>query len=287
MPHVGKGAAKINLAIDVLRKRQDGYHEVTMIMQTVALYDTITVKTTKDEVKLTTNSSLIPADKTNIVYKAADYLKTKYSVKGGALIHIEKNIPIAAGLAGGSTDAATALKLLNKVWDLRLTKNELLDAGKRLGADVPFCINGGTALAEGLGEKLTMLSSMPECYILLAKPEASLSTKLVYESLKLDEISVRPDIKEMIDAVQKKDIYKISQNLCNVLESVSLRLLPEIREIKQKLLDNGALGSLMSGSGPTVFGIFEDKSTAYNAYDAIKSMVTDIFVVKTVDGGDE
>jgi 4-diphosphocytidyl-2-C-methyl-D-erythritol kinase len=254
-------------------------------MQSVALYDTITIRATKGEIKLTTNSLLIPTDNTNIVYKAAEYLKTKYSVKDGAVIHIEKNIPIAAGLAGGSTDAATTLKLLNKAWDLKLTKSELLDAGKKLGADVPFCINGGTALAEGLGDKLTMLGDMPDCYVLLAKPAAGLSTKLVYESLNLNEINMRPDINKIITAIQNKDINIISQNLCNVLEVASIKLLPEIQQIKQRLLENGALGSIMSGSGPTVFGIFKDKSLAYNAYEAVKDMVTDIFVVKTVNGG--
>ncbi len=287
MPYTEKGAAKINLAIDVLRKRTDGYHDVVMIMQTVALYDTLTLKSTKDEIKLSSNSCSIPLDNTNIVYKAAEYLKYKYGVKNGAYIHIEKNIPVAAGLAGGSTDAAAALRLLNKAWDLRLTKAELMDAGRKLGADVPFCIQGGTALAEGLGDKLTPIKSMPDCYILLAKPSVSLSTKEVYQSLILEEIKTRPDIKAMLSAINAGDLQKVSENLCNVLEASSIKMCPEVDAIKKKLLEYGAMGSLMSGSGPTVYGVFDNMPAAYNAYDNIKSMVREIFVVKTAVGSDD
>ncbi|MFZ5351243.1 MAG: 4-(cytidine 5'-diphospho)-2-C-methyl-D-erythritol kinase [Bacillota bacterium] len=287
MPYTGKGAAKINLTLDVLRKRPDGYHDVMMIMQSVALYDILTVKANRDEIKLTSNASNIPLNKTNIVYKAAEYLKSKYNVKGGAAIHIEKNIPVAAGLAGGSTDAAAALKLLDKAWDLKLTRNELLEAARKLGADVTFCLQGGTALAEGLGEKLTPMKSMPDCHILLAKPEASISTREVYQNFRLDAVVKKPDTKGMTAAIQDGNIYRIAENLCNVLETVTIKMCPEIETIKQKLLDYGALGSLMSGSGPTVFGLFEDMNAAYKAYDSIKDMVREIFVVKTADRGDD
>jgi 4-diphosphocytidyl-2-C-methyl-D-erythritol kinase len=281
-----KAPAKINLALDVLSKRPDGYHDVAMIMQTVALYDTISVRSGFEGIKLTSDSSKIPVDDTNIAYKAAHYLSTKYNVKRGAHIHIEKRIPVAAGLAGGSTDAAAVLKLLNKVWDLKLSKAELMDAGKKLGADVPFCIQGGTCLAEGLGDKLTVIKSMPDCFILLAKPNVGVSTKDVYEGLKLDEIEERPNIPAILQGIQNQDLLKISNNMGNVLESVTTKMYPIILELKRKLLENGAIGSLMSGSGPTVFGVFEDMATAYGAYDNIKTLVNEIFVVKTFDGRD-
>lgn len=279
----GRAAAKINLAIDVLRKRPDGYHDVSMIMQSVALYDTITVRALKGEIKVTSNTDNIPTDKGNIVYKAAEFLKTKYNVKEGALINIEKTIPVAAGLAGGSADAALTLKLLNKVWNLRLSKNEILEAGKKLGSDVPFCIQGGTALAEGLGEKLTPLSGIPDCLILLAKPAMTISTKEVYEGLNLADIKERPDIKNMINCIDEKNLEGIAANMCNVLETVTVKKCPKIEELKEKLVEYGALGSMMSGSGPTVFGIFKDNSSAYNAYDHIKDMVSEVFVVKTIN----
>jgi len=279
----GRAAAKINLAIDVLRKRPDGYHDVSMIMQSVALYDTITVRALKGEIKVTSNTDKIPTDKGNIVYKAAEFLKTKYNVKEGVLINIDKTIPVAAGLAGGSADAALTLKLLDKAWNLHLSKNEILDAGKKLGSDVPFCIQGGTALAEGLGEKLTPLSGIPDCLILLAKPAVCISTKEVYEGLNLADIKERPDIKDMMKCIDEKDLEGIAGNMCNVLETVTVKKCPKIEELKEKLVEYGALGSMMSGSGPTVFGIFKDNSSAYNAYDHIKDMVSEVFVVKTIN----
>lgn len=286
MTHTIKAPAKINLALDVLSKRPDSYHDVAMIMQTVALYDTISVRSGHDGIKLTSDSSKIPIDDTNIAYKAAEYLSIKYNVKRGAHIHIEKRIPISAGLAGGSTDAAAVLKLLNKAWELKLSKVELMDAGKRLGSDVPFCIQGGTCLAEGLGEKLTVIKSIPDCYILLAKPNISVSTKEVYQSLNLNEIEERPNIPAILQAIENQDLLEICKSMRNVLETVTTKIHPIIVELKQKLMENGAIGSMMSGSGPTVFGIFEDMSTAYSAYDNIKTLVNEIFVVKTFDGRD-
>ncbi len=279
----GRAAAKINLAIDVLRKRPDGYHDVSMIMQSVALFDTITVRALKGDIKVTSNNDRLPVDKGNIVYRAAEYLKIKYNVKEGALINIEKTIPIAAGLAGGSADAALTLKLLNKAWNLRLSRNEILDAGKKLGSDVPFCIQGGTALAEGLGEKLTQLSGIPECLILLAKPAVSISTREVYEGLKLEEIKERPDMKSMIQYIEGRNLEGITVCMCNVLETVTIKKCPQIEELKKKLMEYGALGSIMSGSGPTVFGVFKDSASAYNAYDYIKDMVSEVFLVKTTN----
>jgi len=281
MKYTQKAPAKINLAIDVLRKRPDGFHEVRMIMQSVALYDVISLRPVLDgRITVTSNSSAIPTDSNNIVYKTAEYLKQKYNVKAGAEIYIEKNIPVSAGLAGGSADAAATLKLLDEAWKLKLTKSEMLDIAKKLGSDVPFCMTGGTALAEGLGEKLTPLKPMPECFILLAKPDMDISTKEVYERIDKENITKRPDIDAMIKAIEKQDLAAISKELCNVLEYVTVKKCPVISEIKEKLIEYGALGSVMSGSGPTVFGIFQDQASAYIAYDNIKNMVSEIFVVK-------
>ena len=286
MTHTVKAPAKINLALDVLSKRSDNYHDVAMIMQTIALYDTISVRSGNEGIKLTSDSTEIPVDETNIAYKAAHYLSTKYNVKKGAHIRIEKRIPVSAGLAGGSADAAAVLKLLNKVWELKLTKAELMDAGKKLGADVPFCIQGGTCLAEGVGEKLTVIKSMPDCYILLAKPNVAVSTRAVYEGLRLNKIEERPNIPAILKAIQDQDLLGICNNMGNVLETVTTKLHPIIVELKQKLIENGAIGSMMSGSGPTVFGIFGDMAAAQGAYDNIKTLVNEIFVVKTFDGRD-
>lgn len=282
----GRAAAKINLAIDVLSKRPDGYHDVSMIMQEIALYDTITVRTLKGDINVTLNTDRIPGGKENIAYKAAEYLKMKYGVKDGALIKIEKVIPVSAGLAGGSADAAMTLKLLDRVWNLRLSEDELLDAAKKLGSDVPFCIQGGTALAEGLGEKLTPLPVIPECLILLAKPSVSISTREVYEGLVLEDIKERPDIEGMIKHIKNRNLEGIAANMRNVLETSAVKKCPQVEELKQKLLEYGAIGSMMSGSGPTVFGVFKNPSYAYNAYDHIRDMVSEIFVVKTGNRND-
>lgn len=284
MAETVKAPAKINLALDVLGKRSDGYHNVAMIMQTIDLYDTITIKNELEGIKLTSDSTKIPLNESNIAYKAAHYLCTKYNVKRGVHIHIEKRIPVAAGLAGGSTDAAAVLKLLNKAWELKLSKTELMEAGKQLGADVPFCIQGGTCLAEGLGEKLTVIKGIPACHILLAKPSIEVSTKEVYQSLKLNEITERPNIPGMLKAIEEQDILGICSKMGNVLETVTIKLHPIILELKQKLFEYGAIGSLMSGSGSTVFGIFTDMSAAYAAYDNIKTLVNEVYVVKTFDG---
>jgi len=276
----GRAAAKINLAIDVLRKRPDGYHDVKMIMQSVELYDTVTVKAVKGDIKVTSNTGGIPLGKENIAYKAAEYLKLKYNVKEGVQINIDKAIPVAAGLAGGSTDAALTLKLLNKLWNLRLSVNEIFEAGKKLGSDVPFCIQGGTALAEGLGEKLTLLPGIPDCLILLAKPALSISTKEVYEGLILEDVKERPDIMSIIKHINERNLEGIAANMCNVLETSTIKKYPQIEDLKKEFREHGALGSMMSGSGPTVFGLFRDAESAYNAYDYIKGMVSEIFVVK-------
>lgn len=266
-----KAYAKINLGLDVLGRREDGYHEVRMIMQTVRLYDQLTIKKIpKNVISLTTNLKYLPNNENNLVYKAVQLIKDEYQITEGIDMKLIKHIPVSAGMAGGSTDCAAALYGMNRLFDLKISKKQLMEFGVRLGADVPYCLMRGTALSEGIGEKLSPLAPMPSCYILIAKPGVNVSTKYVYENLNLEELGSRPDIDGMIKALKNKDLLGISNRLENVLESVTSKKYPVIDKIKQSMIKHGAMASLMSGSGPTVFGIFEDHSKAKRALYAIK-----------------
>ena len=263
-----KAYAKINLGLDVIGKLENGYHEVRMIMQSVDLYDKITV-TRNDSGKITikTNLSFLPTGPDNLVYKAADLLRQEFGIKDGIYIDLYKFIPVAAGMAGGSTDGAAVLKAVNQLFDLKLTDEELMERGAKLGADIPYCIMGGTALAEGIGEKLTKLPDCPRCYVVIAKPGISVSTRFVYENLVLDENTNHPDTDGMINCIENNDIDGVAARLCNVLESVTEKEYPIIADIKKDMLSHGAINALMSGSGPTVFGIFKDKEKAEKCND--------------------
>ena len=268
-----KSYGKINLGLDVLRRREDGYHEVRMIMQTVGLYDVLTMKKRKDDkIKMTCNLSFLPTDERNLVYKAVKLIKDKYHIKDGVEINLSKRIPVAAGMAGGSSNCAAALKGMNQLFDLGLSIDELCEIGVTLGADVPYCIWGGTALSEGIGEKLSRVDAMPECYILIAKPGISVSTAFVYQNLDLPGLSKHPDIDGMLECLKKKDLRGICDRLDNVLETVTVKEYPIIEKVKKHLMDQGAMGALMSGSGPTIFAIFEDKKTADNAMESLRSI---------------
>lgn len=267
---------KINLGLDVIRKREDGYHEVRMIMQQVGLYDAVDIRKTEGapgerKIEIETNLRYLPTNENNLAYKAAEQLMDEFGINESIHIKIKKMIPVAAGMAGGSADAAAVLKGVNKMFALGLTEEELKVRGVKLGADIPYCISGGTALAEGIGEKLTILKNMPPCYIVLAKPGISVSTKMVYGNLSVDKIENHPDIDGMIDAIQNDDLYSMASKLGNVLEEVTLAEYPVISEIKESMKAMGAVNSIMSGSGPTVFGIFDDIDIAKNAYMALKS----------------
>ena len=262
--------AKINLGLDVIRRREDGYHDVRMIMQTIQ-YDQLEMeKKSSKGIALMTNLSYIPVNENNLVYKAAKLLMEQYQIQEGVSIHLNKFIPVAAGMAGGSSDAAAALVGMNKLFRLGMSKEELMKVGVKIGADVPYCIMRGTALSEGIGEKLTALPSLPACYILIGKPGVSVSTKFVYTNLKLDEKTKHPDIDGMLDALQRQDLYGITDRMENVLESVTVPAYPVIQEIKDRMKAHGALNALMSGSGPTVFGIFDDKKKAEFACEKLK-----------------
>ena len=278
-----KAYAKINLGLDVLRKREDGYHDVRMIMQSVGLYDKLTLKKIpKDEILLSSNIGSLPNNDKNLVYKAIRLIKEECGVTGGVKADLEKHIPMAAGLAGGSTDAAAALIGMNKLFDLGLTQERLMELGVKIGADVPYCIMGGTALSEGIGEVLTPIHPMPHCYILIAKPRISVSTRFVYENLEADKLPYHPDIDGMMEALQADDLNGVAMRLSNVLETVTAKKYPIIGQLKDAMMEAGALNSLMSGSGPTVFGLYADKNTAMNALDKIQAieMVKNAYVVE-------
>lgn len=267
-----KAYAKVNLGLDVLRRREDGYHDVKMIMQTVDLYDSITVEDAEEGIEITSDKDFVPTDESNLMYKAAKLLMDEFSITKGVKLHLEKNIPVAAGMAGGSTDAAAVLKAVNVLFDLGLSDEELMKRGVKIGADVPYCIMGGTALSEGIGEVLTEIKGIPDSIILIAKPPISVSTKYVYENLHANELKRHPDIDGMIKEIEAGNLRGIADKMENVLETVTVKKYPEIDKIKQFMKDNGALNSIMSGSGPTVFGLYDDMEAAKKAYDGLKAL---------------
>lgn len=277
-----EGYAKINLSIDVLGKREDGYHELRMIMQQVDLKDTITISNNKEGIIIECNVPNVPTDSSNLVYKACEILSKKFNINKGVHIYIEKKIPMAAGLAGGSADAAATLKGLNRLWNLKLTLQELMDIGVSIGADVPYCLMGGTALAEGIGEKLTPLDDFSNKLILLAKPDIEVSTAFVYKNLDLDKIKRRPDIDELIISMKRGDLHFLADNMVNVLETVTVKEYPIIQKIKDEMIKYGGVGSLMSGSGPTVFGIFDNEEDIKRCESQLKKWINTTHIVKTV-----
>ena len=269
-----KALAKINLGLDVLRRREDGYHEVRMIMQTIGLCDELEIRKTKQPgIQVETNLYYLPTNENNLVYKAAQLLKDEFGLRDGIGIRLRKRIPVAAGMAGGSSDAAAVLWGMNQMYKLGLSRQELMDRGVKLGADVPYCVLRGTALAEGIGEKLSVLPPMPKCYILIAKPGISVSTKFVYENLHANDLrpEQHPDVDAMIRAMEKKDLGLLASRMGNVLETVTVPAYPVIDEIKRFMVEHGALGAMMSGSGPTVFGIYDTRGKARQAYRELRS----------------
>ena len=277
-----KALAKINLGLDVVRRREDGYHEVKMIMQSIRLFDRLTItKTEQPGIHLHTNLHFLPVNENNLVYQSAKLLMDEFHIDGGVDIQLDKRIPIAAGMAGGSTDAASCMLAMNELFDLGLSKKRLMKRGVTLGADIPYCILKGTALSEGIGEKLSTIPKTPDCYILIAKPGIHVSTKYVYTNLILDENTNHPDIDRMIAAMKNNDLSDLCRHLGNVLETVTIPAHPEIQKIKECMIQNGALGSLMSGSGPTVFGIFDDLDQAKYAKEQCRKLPYKCFVFVT------
>ncbi len=268
-----RALAKINLGLDVLRRREDGYHEVRMIMQTVHIFDQLLLEKRQEEgIRVRTNLYYLPENENNLVYKAAKLLWEEFDLPGGISIELKKYIPVAAGMAGGSSDAAAVLFGMNRMYDLGLSTEGLMERGVRIGADVPYCIMRGTALAEGIGEVLSPLPPMPLCAILVAKPGIGVSTRFVFENLKANELERHPDIDGMVEALGNQDLRGLARGMDggNVLETVTIPAYPVIQKLKDTMLRAGALGALMSGSGPTVFGIFESRQAAKRAYGVLK-----------------
>lgn len=264
--------AKINIGLDVLRKREDGYHDVCMIMQSLELHDSLYIKeSNRPGISIRSNSLYVPNDKRNLVYKAAALFLEENSIDSGLHITLDKKIPVSAGLAGGSSDAAATLRGLNKLFGCEMSDADLMKLGVKIGADVPYCIMLGTALSEGIGEKLTALPPMPDCDILLVKPNVSVSTKYVYENLRLNDNISHPDIAAMKEALTTGDIEALTGKMDNLLQSVTVGLYPVIDKIKKAMREQKALVSLMSGSGPTVFGIFNDRVQAEKAYSYFRA----------------
>lgn len=281
-----KAYAKINLGLDVTGRRDDGYHIVRMIMQNVDIYDTLTFeKNDLGKIRLTANKDTIPTDEHNLIYKVCALLMEKYDIKEGVDVHLEKRIPVAAGMAGGSTDGASAFYGMKELFDLPITKEEMCEMAVKLGADIPYCIMGGTMLSEGIGEVLTALPDMPDCYILVGKPDINVSTGWVYTELDSKEIEFHPDIDGMCDAIGSGDLGGVCQRLSNVLEPVTKSKYDIIGKIEALMEDGGAVRSIMTGSGPTVFGIFDDEDKLKQAYDKVKESgyCPELFMSKPVN----
>ncbi|ACD25087.1 4-(cytidine 5'-diphospho)-2-C-methyl-D-erythritol kinase [Clostridium botulinum] len=277
-----KAYAKINISLDVIGKREDGYHLLKMIMQNIDLYDIVQVEKIPNGIKLKCNKPYVPTDERNLAYKAAKLFKETYDIKSGIYINIEKNIPVSAGLAGGSTDAAAVLKIMNKMFNINVPQSELMDLGLKLGADVPYCICGGTALCEGIGEKVTKLKPFTDKILVVVKPPFGVSTKEVYKAFDLSKVIFHPKTNELISNIEKNNIDFIANNMKNLLENVTLGRYKIISTIKEEINTCGALGSMMSGSGPTVFGFFDDILKAQKCYEKMKEKYVDVFITRTI-----
>ena len=283
-----RAMAKINLGLDIIGKREDGYHEVRMIMQTIRMYDVLEIrKKSSPGISLSTNLPYIPCDERNLVYKAAKILMDEFHVEEGLSMKLTKSVPVAAGMAGGSSDAAAAFVGVNRLFHLGLSQEELMKRAVQVGADVPYCVMRGTALAEGIGEKLTRLPDLPGCYILIGKPGINVSTRTAYENLDLNEIRRRPDIDGMIRDIKNKDLYSMTGKMENVFEPGIMAKYPVIREIRDLMEKQGAMKAMMSGSGPTVFGIFDDAGKMQNAARALKKsgLAKTVFATRTYKPG--
>lgn len=283
-----KAYGKINIGLDVIRKREDGYHDLDMIMQTVGVYDDVIISredgTQTYEIEVSTDADILPNDKGNLAFMAAKVLMEAYDIKAKVKIHINKRIPIAGGMAGGSADCAAVLRGVNQLFQLGLSDEQLQEYGVKLGADVPYCIVGGTKRAQGIGEILTDLPTPPKCYVIIAKPDAFVSTKFVYSHIRPAQIENHPDIDGIIESIKVGDLYGMCEKIANVMEDVTIPEYPIIQKVKDILKSNGAVNALMSGSGPTVFGIYDDEEKAKQSMDALsgKEFVSQLYLTEFI-----
>jgi 4-diphosphocytidyl-2-C-methyl-D-erythritol kinase len=278
-----KASAKINLSLDVMHKRDDGYHEVEMVMTMVDLADHIEIQELpEDKIIISSQSGYIPLDEKNLAFQAAKLLKDQYQVRQGVYIHLDKKIPVAAGLAGGSSDAAATLRGLNRLWRLDLPLEEMQRMGAILGSDVPFCVTGGTALATGRGELLRAIEAPPPCWVILAKPPINVSTSDIYSKLKAKQIKSHPNTAVLLEAIRTKNLDMLCQSMGNVLEEVTLELYPIVLQLKQCMERLGAEGVLMSGSGPTVFGIVSKEEKAHRIYNGLRGFCKEVYAVRLI-----
>ncbi|HEX7065165.1 MAG TPA: 4-(cytidine 5'-diphospho)-2-C-methyl-D-erythritol kinase [Bacillales bacterium] len=281
-----KAPAKINLALDVLRKREDGYHEVNMVMTTIDLADRLEIEETKEDlIQVSTSSGFLPEDERNLAYKAAQLVKQRFNIQKGTILSIDKQIPVAAGLAGGSSDAAAVLRGLNRLWRLGLSTSELAQLGTELGSDVAFCVHGGTAVATGRGEIIRPISAPPHCWVVLAKPNVGVSTKEMYRRLNLNRAG-RPDINAVVEAIEQRNYERLCRELGNVFEELTIRKVPQVAQIKEKMQQLGADGVLMSGSGPTVFGLTRVETRAQRIVNGLSGFCPHVYKVR-LTGGNE
>ncbi|MGL4875294.1 MAG: 4-(cytidine 5'-diphospho)-2-C-methyl-D-erythritol kinase [Clostridium sp.] len=277
-----KAHAKINISLDIVGKKENGYHLLRMIMQSIDLYDDIIVDKAKSGINISCNKPYVPSDERNLAYKAAKLFMETYNIKSGVNIIIKKNIPVCAGLAGGSTDGAAVLKLMNKLFNVNASDDELMKLGVKLGADVPYCIKGGTALCEGIGEEVTELKRFKDKILVLVKPSFGVSTKGVYEEFNIQRAVFHPRTEELIKAMEEDNLRFVSKNMKNLLENVTLRKHKEIIKIKESMMRLGSVGAMMSGSGPTVFAFFDDMLKAQNCYESMKKRYKDVFITRTI-----
>lgn len=277
-----KAYAKINLSLDVVGKKADGYHLLKMIMQSIELYDTIELKKIHSGIRVICDKEYVPTDERNLAYKAAELFKKTYGLQGGVEIIINKLIPVSAGLAGGSTDAAAVLKAMRNLFKPELKNQQLMDIGLRIGADVPYCIVGGTALCQGIGEEITPLNNFSNHILVLVKPNFGVSTKEVYERIDVDKIYKHPETEKLMAAVNKNNLYYVAKNMRNVLENVTLKKHSILKDIKDEMISQGALGALMSGSGPSVFGMFDDMLKAQQCFEKMKTKYRETFITRTI-----
>lgn len=282
MEVIEKAPAKINLSLDVLHKREDGYHEMEMIMTSIDLADRLTLKELeKDQIRIESNNGFLPLDQRNIAYRAAQLLKETFQIDKGVEIKIEKKIPIAAGLGGGSSDAAATLRGLNRLWDLNLSVEALAELGAQIGSDIPFCVHGGTAFATGRGDQLETLKEVPQCWVVLVKPKKGISSWTIFEKLAVEELE-HPETEKVLAAIEADDYELMARHMANALEEVSIAKQPKIKTIKEKMLQFGADAALMSGTGPTIYSVCKNYSRAQRVYNGLKGFCNEVYLVRTL-----